>query len=410
MNISDETKEPNPSSKSVKGLNALLFCVSDIRNGVGPLLSIHLKNALHWDSAKIGVVLAAVEFSAFLTQIPAGLLADYSRRKRLIIVISCLLIILGCLTILFYPIFSAILFAQFIMGISIALISPALGSITLGLFGRKKFPSRVGKNEMWNHTGNVVSAMIAGIFGYLFGSQWIFFLVIGFALGSLISLSFIQANEINYKVARELPENVENAEPVPLLRLFKRPGIIIFNLTLILYYIANGAQMSLVGQILANKDPAHSALFITACMVIAEITMIVVAYVMSRIVNKFNRKTFFLIAFCILPTRAILYTLVENPALFLVIQTLDGVAAGILGTIGGVINSDLAVNTGRFNFLQGMGAMSTNVGESISQLFAGFIAKIFGFNISFFALASVATVGIVFFAMLMPETKTNSKN
>ena len=103
--------------------------------------------------------------------------------------------------------------------------------------------------------------------------------------------------------------------------------------------------------------------------------------------------------------RAILYTLVESPYQLLLIQTLDGIAAGILGTIGGVINSDLVINTGRFNFIQGMGAMSANMGESISQLFAGFIAKSFGFNISFFSLALVAVCGASFFAFFMPETK-----
>jgi sugar phosphate permease len=84
--------------------------------------------------------------------------------------------------------------------------------------------------------------------------------------------------------------------------------------------------------------------------------------------------------------------------------------SAFLAQLGAVINSDLAVDTGRFNFLQGMGAMSTNMGESISQLFAGFIAKSFGFNVGFFSLASVALIGILFFALLMPETKQrNSK-
>ena len=52
--------------------------------------------------------------------------------------------------------------------------------------------------------------------------------------------------------------------------------------------------MSLEGQILANKDPSHSTLLIAGCMIIAEIVMVATAYVMSRIVNRFNRKTFFI--------------------------------------------------------------------------------------------------------------------
>jgi MFS family permease len=403
--LEDSIEELNPSKQTVVGLNSLLFCLSDVRNGIGPLLSIHLRNALNWDAAKIGIALATVEFSAFLSQIPAGLLADASRHKRAIIAAASCMIISGCFIILTFPFFSAIILAQLMMGISIALISPALGAITLGLFGRKKLPARAGKNEIWNHFGNVSSALAAGVTGYLLGSQWIFYLVIGFGLASLLSLLFIRPKEINYAVARELPRMSATTEPVPLLHLFKRSPILIFNTSLILYYIANGSQMALVGQILANKDPVHSALFIASCMIIAELTMICVAYIMSRIVNYYNRKTLFLAAFIILPVRAILYTVVDNPYLFLLIQTLDGVAAGILGIMGTVINSDLAVGTGRFNFLQGMGAMSTNVGESISQIFAGFIARSFGFNTAFFTLACIAISGFLFFAFLMPETK-----
>ena len=91
-------------------------------------------------------------------------------------------------------------------------------------------------------------------------------------------------------------------------------------------------------------------------MIIAELTMVLVAGVMSKIVSCFNRKTLFLSAFIILPIRALLYTLVENSYLLLFIQTLDGGAAGILRIMGTLINSDLALNTGRFNLYKLSGA------------------------------------------------------
>ena len=232
-----------------------------------------------------------------------------------------------------------------------------------------------------------------------------FILLIGFASGSLISLLFINPHEIDHAEARELPSEQNGVKPLPLIDLFKKKSILFFNFALILYYIANGAQMTLIGQVLAAKVPIYGALFIAICMIVAEITMIFVAFVMSRIVYRFNRKTFFLTAFFMLPIRAILFTLVESPFLLILIQVLDGIAAGILGVIGIVINSDLAVNTGRFNFLQSVGSMSVSMGETLSQLFAGFVAVSFGFNMSFYALALVAFIGILFFTFLMPETK-----
>ncbi len=404
------SQDLNPSKQSVWGLNILLFLIADVRHGIGPILSLYLRNSLGWNSARIGTALAMTEIGGFLAQIPAGLLADASKSKRLIIAFACCIIIIGCLTILVFPFLYSILFAQLMMGISIALIPSAIGAITLGLFGRKKLPVRVSQNEMWNHAGNLFTTLTIGVVSYLLGNIWIFYTFILFALASIISLSLIRPTEIHYKVARELVEPDpqtyhQSSQPVPVLDLLKRSPIIIFNIALIFYYLANGAQLTLLGQILATKDPSHSALFISGGLMIAEFTMIFVAYTMSKIVNLFGRKIFILTAFFILPVRAILYTLIDQSALLLCVQILDGAAAGILGVIMTVINSDLAIGTGRFNFLQGMGNLSTSVGEATSQIVAGSIAYLYGFHASYFFLASIALLGALFFWFLMPETK-----
>jgi hypothetical protein len=41
----------------------------------------------------------------------------------------------------------------------------------------------------------------------------------------------------------------------------------------------------------------------------------------------------------------------------------------------------------------------------LSTFLAGFTVKAFGFNIAFLGLASIALLGMLFFAVLMPETK-----
>lgn len=403
-------EELNPSKQSIWGLNLLLFLISDVRHGVGPLLSIYLRSSLGWSSARIGTALAMAELGGFFAQIPAGLLADSLRSKRSIIAVACVIIILGCLLILYFPFFTTIMFAQLMMGISIALIPSAIGAITLGLFGRKKLPARAGRNEMWNHAGNVFITLLAGFVSYLLGNLWIFYIIILFGFTSMIALSFIRPQEINYQVARELTEvdpqiHVKARSPLPISELVKRTPILIFNIAMILYYMSNGSQMALMGQLLMNKDMNHSALLITASLLIAEFTMILVAYLMSKIVNLFGRKIFFLTAFSILPIRAVLYTLVDTPFALISIQILDGAAAGILGVIGTVINSDLAIGTGRFNFLQGLGNLSTSIGEATSQIIGGLIAQAFGFYASFYVLASIALLGASFFWTFMPETK-----
>src|SRR5262245_16308307 len=120
--LNQNLHEFNPSKQSIWGLNSLLFFISDVRHGVGPLLSIYLRNGLGWDSGRIGTAFGLAEIGGLLAQIPAGLLADALHSKRLMIVLACGIIIFGCLAILYFPYVTLIMLAQLMMGISIALI------------------------------------------------------------------------------------------------------------------------------------------------------------------------------------------------------------------------------------------------------------------------------------------------
>jgi sugar phosphate permease len=61
--------------------------------------------------------------------------------------------------------------------------------------------------------------------------------------------------------------------------------------------------------------------------------------------------------------------------------------------------------TGRFNFAQGLVALSTGLGAAASNVFAGFIVQVFGYTTGLLALAAIAVGELAFFASLMPETK-----
>lgn len=400
---------PLPSTRTIWGLNGLIFYISDVRHGVGPLLSIYLKGFLGWDSASIGLSLSMLDVTGIFTQIPAGYIIDASRRKLWLISLSCLCIVLGCLIIISFPFLGAILFAQGMMGIATSFISPAISAVTLGLFGKEHFPKRVTRNEMWNHSGNVVTALTAGIAGYYLGYPWLFYAIIGFAFASIASLSFIRSKEINHDVARELilesSNGINHPKPLPIPQLFKRMPIIIFSISLILYYMGNAAQIALIGQILVNQYPHHEFLFFSGSMIIAELVMTVMAVAIGMIINRIGRKPLLLTAFFLVASRALLFNTTSNPYLLLSIQILDGMAAGIMSIIFTVITSDLAVKTGRFNFLLGFFAVSISVGAAISNTMAGYIVKYFGFHAGFLTLACVALLGAAFFALLMPETK-----
>jgi MFS family permease len=86
-----------PSQSSLLGLDSLNFLMADVRDGVGPYLSVFLKGSQNWQPAHIGMAMAASSIAAAAFQIPAGLLVDALKIKRLLVAISGLLVALGCL-------------------------------------------------------------------------------------------------------------------------------------------------------------------------------------------------------------------------------------------------------------------------------------------------------------------------
>jgi predicted MFS family arabinose efflux permease len=405
----------NPSRSSILGLDALNFLMADVRDGVGPYLSIFLKGALHWQSGEIGIAMAASSITAAICQIPAGLLVDSVRAKRLLVVISGLMVGLGCLLVVCVPQLLVIVSAQAILGAASAIIPPALAALSLGIVGRKLFPARVSRNESFNHGGNFAAAILAGTVGQHFGYQWIFYLVCLFALGSAAAVTLIRPQEIDHSIARggddqessgENAAHLGEAKTISIPDLFKRRELLIFLASVVLFHFGNAAMLPMAGQVLAKKHPGADILALSACIITAQLVMIGVAATVGWALRRgVGRKSVFLVAFVTLPIRGVLFSFTDSPLGVVGVQLLDGVAAGIFGVISIIIAADLMRGTGRFNLAQGLVALSTGLGAAASNIFAGFVVQFFGYTTGFLTLAAIAISGLMFFAFLMPETK-----
>ena len=140
----------------------------------------------------------------------------------------------------------------------------------------------------------------------------------------------------------------------------------------------------------------------------AQFVMVPMAMLVGAKADAWGRKPLFLAGFLILPIRGLLYVLSDNPYWLVGVQLLDGVGAGIFGVLWGIIISDLAKGTGRFNLLQGAIQSALGVGAFLSNFLSGFVVKHLGHNAGFLGLAGIAVAGLVFFALIMPETKDHS--
>lgn len=400
------------SARSLRGLDALNFLMADVRDGVGPYLSIYLKGGRHWQAGQIGLAMAASSIAAALCQIPAGLLVDGLRIKRLLVAASGLMVATGCLLIVLYPQLAVVLAAQAALGSASAIIPPAIAALSLGLVGRQRLPARISRNESFNHGGNFIAAALVGTLGQRLGYQWIFYLICLFALASAAAVALIRPQEIDHEQARGLSSDRRDegaggpgARPLSMGELLRRRDLRIFLGSVVLFHFGNAAMLPMAGQVLAKTHPHADTAVLSACIIAAQLVMVAVAALVGKALARgVGRKTVFLIALGVLPVRGVLFTLTDSPVGVVAIQFLDGVAAGTFGVVAIIIASDLMRGTGRFNLAQGLTALCTGIGAAMSNLLSGFVVQSFGYRAGFLTLAAIAVGALLFFALLMPET------
>jgi predicted MFS family arabinose efflux permease len=401
-----EADKGQPSPRSLHGLDAVNLLMADVRDGVGPYLSVFLKGTEHWEAGAIGVAMAASSIAAAVCQVPAGLVVDGARAKRLLIVASGLLVALGCLLIVFFPRFPAVVAAQAMLGAASAVIPPAIAAVSLGLVGRRLFDGRISRNESFNHGGNFLAAALAGVLGQYVGVHWIFYLVCGFAIASAFAVMLINPAEIDHDRARGGEDKSDGGKPIAFRELLQRRDLVIFLVSVVLFHFGNAAMLPMAGQVLAVSHPGTDTIALSACIIAAQLVMVGVAWGVGRAAARgIGRKPTFLLALAILPVRGVLFSFTSSPYAVVAIQLLDGVAAGIFGVVSVLIASDLMRGTGRFNLAQGLTALAIGIGAALSNVTAGYVVQWFGYPVGFLYLAAIAGAALVFFALLMPETR-----
>ena len=419
---------PTPSPTSLRALDWLNVFLADVRDGVGPYLAIYLLSVQHWDPAKIGVAMAVSGFATVAAQTPAGWLVDRSRAKRGWVVAACAAIAVGCLAMITWPTLSVVVGSQVLVGIGAAIITPAVAAITLGLVGHHRLERRMGRNEAWNHAGNVAAAALAGALGTWFGPQWIFYLVAAMSVAGVTATLRVRAGEIDHDLARGAADDERPAGGDPagtgatagqagngqavsgvavsgVAALLADKRIVWFAVAVVLFHFANAAMLPLVGQLLtvSGKEGSASA-YMSACIIIAQAIMVPVAAWSGRAAKSWGRRPIFLAALAVLPIRGVLYTLSHNAYYLVAVQALDGIGAGVFGVVSVIVIADLTRGTGRFNLTQGAILTAVGIGASLSNLIAGAIVERAGYDAAFLFLAAAAVLAVVAFYARVPET------
>lgn len=387
---------------SVRALASLNLWLADVRDGVGPFLAVYLLTKRHWQPGSIGVAMAIPGLVAVLLQTPAGSWVDRTRRKRELLLLASALVAGACLLMVWVPRPAVVYGAQGVIGAATTIYQPVVAAITLGLVGHRAFARQTGRNEAYNHAGNVLAAVLAGLIGYYWDYAGVFYLVAAMcALSSLAALR-IRPEAIDHELARGGAAGQDD-QAAGFREVLGNRRLRRFAVAVVLFHLANAAMLPLVGQQLALANAEQGLLFMAACIVVAQLVMIPVAAWASRRAQH-GRKAVFLIGFLVLPLRGVLYTLSPNAYYLVGVQVLDGIGAGIFGVVSVIMIADLTQGSGRFNFVQGAISTALGIGASLSTLAAGFVVQRYGYHAGFGLLAAVAAGALLYFWWGVEET------
>jgi MFS family permease len=240
---------------------------------------------------------------------------------------------------------------------------------------------------------------------YVWGSGAVFWVLASTGLASIVAVLMIPKTSIDPDLARGLEAGTYGLRPSSFVSLVRDPHLIVFAGCGVLFHLANGAMLGLVGQKLARLVPGQGIALTAACAIAAQIVMVPTAILAGSMADRWGRKPLFAAAFLALTLRGALYTVSEYPAWLISVQLLDGVGAGLTGALFPVIVSDLTRSSGHFAAAQaGVGTIH-GLGGILSAALGGAIVAAAGYNPAFLAMAAIAALGGLLFCWLMPETR-----
>ncbi len=395
-----------------RSLDAVNFLLADVRGALGPYLNVFLITQQHWSQTEVGWVTTFSGLLGLVAQTPAGAAIDATRRKRGAVVLALIVLAIGALVIFALPTFWPVMIANTAIAIVGDVFGPAVAAVTLGLYASRHLARRMGRNSAFDHAGNVAIAAAAGGVGYLFSQRAVFLLAPVFALLAAAAMLSIPSAAIDEDRARGLAhgegqEEKRAEQPSGYSVLLRSRPLVVFAVCAMLFHFANAPLLPLVGQKLAQANPAWATAMMSSCIIAAQLIMLPVALAVGRTADRFGRKPILLIGFAVLPIRALLYTLSDSARWLIGVQLLDGIGAGIFGAITPLVIADLMRETGRYNMAQGAVATVQGLGASLSGLAAGIIVDHFGYSAGFLTSGAAACVALAALFLAMPETASN---
>ncbi len=376
-------------------LPAVNFFMADVGGGLGAFLSTWLAEAAQWNPAQIGTVIAAGSLAGALLAGPAGALVDRVARPRLLLAVACGVIVAGTLLLLPARAFWLVLLAQVIVSAGGALGSPSISGLTLAVVGKKGYPRQQGANEAANHAGNVAAAGLIAAVAWMIGPTAPIVVLAVMAAATLVVLKLMDGSAVDADRMRGRGRRGKGEERGATRGLFKNRRLLALLLAVGLFQMANSAMLPLLGQRLVAEGSKNATGWMSACLIVTQLTMVPVALVAGRFSDRVGRRWLLVAACGIVVARCALAAFASANWWLVPVQVLDGLAAALFSVAAPVAVADLTYGTGRTQTaLGGMGTMQAG-GAALAGVAWGFSATHLGYAVTFGAMGVFAVAAIL---------------
>jgi hypothetical protein len=352
-------------------LDWLNFLLADLRGGLGPYVNVFLLTEAGWDQATIGALMTASGLIGIAFHAPIGALIDGTRAKRALIVGGAWALALLGVAIVTFPTLSVVFVADVTMALLGAVFAPTVAAITLGLFGSRGIAAQLGRNAVFDRSGNLFIAALAGVVGTYFGQRGVFYMLPLFAALTTIAVLSIPQHAIDHELARGLEETDHSrSRHYGWRQLFAERPFAVLALGTALFHFANAPMLALASQKLALEAKGFESAVTSAAISVAQLATIPMAFLVMR-ANLIGGRALLILAFAAVPLRGILFALVDDPYWMIGFQLLDGVGAGLFDVLLPLVLLGAVQGSGRYNLARGIIGTIQGIGGASSYVFAG---------------------------------------
>jgi MFS family permease len=385
-------------------LLAVNFFMADMQSGVGPFVGVFLLER-GWTSGLIGTALSIGNIAGMLIATPVGGFIDTSRRKRAWVIVPGIAVVAASSIILLWQGFWAVTASQIATSIAGAAIVPAVTGITLGMVGQRGFNRQNGRNQAFNHAGNMLGAAVSGLLGWQLGYFAVFLLAAAFGAVTVACVLMIPPKAIDNRAARGSKEDDPESQPHGLSVLLKHKPLLVLALALAVFHLGNAAIVPLYGMSAVSADKANGPGFVATTIVIAQGVMIIASIAAMYVAEKRNYWLILLGSFLVLPLRGISAYFLSGWWGVVPVEILDGIGTGLQSVaVPGMVARSL-YGTGRVNLAQGAVITIQGAGAAFSPALGGWIAQWVGFSPTFLVLGGFGLLAAAVWVVLGAAVK-----